>query len=231
MDMFIPEFLGCTCMMLLGISSSYSISHSQALPPHSSLMRETCWSVALMLGMLVALPHRVQLNPVVTIALAYGGELSWTEVIPILIAQVLGCVTGGCLAFVPHMHSFKTKERVGSELYVFEGGNGHWSARILGEVFASFLFVYMIRTFTTNIASVQGYDVLVSLTYMAVTVSFGCNINPAIRVGGLITRTLLPCIQERKQKKLVSWILDVVILGSSIIGGIIAMIVFGWFHG
>jgi aquaporin Z len=137
------------------------------------------------------------LNPAVSVGLATGGRFPWKEVLPYVIAQVLGAIVAAALLYL--IASGKAGFSLASGLAANGYGEhspGHYTlgAALLTEVVMTFMFV-MIILGATNARAPQGFAPiaiglaltlihLISIPVTNTSVNPARSTGPAVIVGG-----------------------------------------------
>ena len=119
------------------------------------------------------------LNPVVTVAAAAGGELSWRDAVAYVVAQVAGAVSGVVLAHLMFALPFVAGSR-----HVRAG-----AAQALSEVVATFGLIAVIHGVSRARAAATPYAVaayIVAAYWFTASTSFA---NPAVTIARTLTDT------------------------------------------
>ena len=102
MTPFIAEFIGTMFLVLLGNGVVANVLLTGTKGNGSGwIVITTGWALAVFAGVVIAGPYSgAHLNPAVTIGLAVGGKFAWAEVLPFLLAQFAGAMTGAFLVWL-----------------------------------------------------------------------------------------------------------------------------------
>ncbi len=114
MTPFIAELLGTMLLILLGNGVVANISLKGTKGNGGGwIVVTTAWAMAVFVGVVVAGPYSgAHLNPAVSVGLALGGLFPWAEVIPYVIAQLLGAMAGAFLVWIfYHDHYALTEDK------------------------------------------------------------------------------------------------------------------------
>jgi glycerol uptake facilitator protein len=233
MSPFLAELFGTALLILLGDGVVANVVLGETRGHNSGWIVITAgWACAVTIAVYcVNSISGAHLNPAVTVALAATGAFPWTQVLPYIVAQVLGGFLGAVIvwmAYLPHWSVTPDPER---KLAVFStipairkpGPN------FLSEAIGSFVLVLAILAVFSPGNFVPGSDlakgfgpVLVGAIVWAIGLSLGgptgYAINPARDLGPRLAHLVLPIPGKGSSDWGYSWI---PILGP-IAGGVIA---------
>lgn len=237
--LFASEFIGTALLILLGVGVSANVTLKKAFGHGKDwLLISIGWGFAVFVGASVAWRSGAQLNPAVTIALAWTGVFPWSHVPFFILAQVLGAMFGALCAYLVYKKQFDTHDQPEST-----GGIFFTSAsvpapiwNIISEMVGTFVLIYFIlesspfQPGTADSSPQFGNSALgyagVAFTVIAIGASLGgatgYAVNPARDLGPRIMYTLLPIRGKGSSNWGYSWI---PILGP-IIGAIVAILFF-----
>ena len=102
MSPFAAELVGTALLMLVGTATNANVVLTDTKGHNSGwLVIATGWALAVYVGVVVANPFSgAHLNPAVTLALALAGQFGWAQVLPYVLAQLLGSALGSALAWL-----------------------------------------------------------------------------------------------------------------------------------
>ncbi|RZK59004.1 MAG: aquaporin family protein, partial [Hymenobacter sp.] len=102
MSPFAAELVGTALLMLVGTATTANVVLTDTKGHNSGwLVIATGWALAVYVGVVVANPASgAHLNPAVTLALALAGQFGWAQVLPYVLAQLLGSALGSALAWL-----------------------------------------------------------------------------------------------------------------------------------
>ena len=192
------------------------------------------WGFAVMCGVFIAGPYSgAHLNPAVTLGVAIAGQFPWAEVLPYIVAQMLGGLLGAIAVYLFYKDHFDATEDPDSKLGVFctmpavmnRGRN------LFCETLATWLLVFVILVFSTKEnTAVVGLGASgafpVTMLIMAIGMSLGgatgYAINPARDLAPRIAHAILPIAGKRDSGWSYSW----VPVAGPLLGGLIAALCF-----
>ena len=230
MIQYLGEFLGTFILVLLGdgVVAGNVLSKTKE--------EGTGW-VAIVLGWGIACTVAVyvsgffspaHLNPAVTFAMASIGAISWGQVFPFIIAQMLGAMAA---AFVLWLHYYplwaETKDS-GLILASFSTGPAirHTASNFLGEALGTAILVITIMAIGPNKVAAGLGPIIVGTVIFAVGFSLGPTtgyaINPARDLGPRIMHALLPIANKGDSDWSYAWI---PVLGP-IVGGVVGALLY-----
>ncbi|MBF0819720.1 MIP/aquaporin family protein [Streptococcus acidominimus] len=169
------------------------------------------------------------LNPAVSIAMAYAGNLPWASVLPYIGAQFVGAFIGSLLVYLMYKDHYDATEDTGAVLATFSTGPAirNTVTNTISEAIGTFVLVLALL-------ALGNYDMPVglgTLTVGALIVSLGVSLggptgyalNPARDLGPRIMHAILPL----KHKGDSDWGYALVPVLGPIIGGLLAAIFYG----
>ncbi|WP_027625887.1 MIP/aquaporin family protein [Clostridium lundense] len=230
MSAFMGELVGTMLLILLGDGVVAGVSLNKSKSQNSGwIVVATGWGIA------VAVPAFVfgaisgsHFNPAVTIALAAIGQFPAAQVVPYIIAQMIGAILGGFLVYLMYLPHWKETEDPNTKLGVFCTAPAirNTVANFISEVIGTFMLVFGILGFGLNKAA-DGIGIMyVGLLIVGIGLSLGgptgYAINPARDLGPRIAHAILPIPGKRDADWGYSWI---PVLGP-IVGGLIAAFFF-----
>src|ERR1700760_1201811 len=99
MTPFMAEFIGTMLLILLGDGVVANVVLNDTKGNNGGwIVITTGWALAVFVGVVVAGPYSgAHLNPAITIGLALAGKFAWANVMPYIIAQMIGAFAGALL--------------------------------------------------------------------------------------------------------------------------------------
>ena len=192
------------------------------------------WGLAVMCGVFIAGQYSgAHLNPAVTLGLAVAGTFPVAEVLPYIVAQMLGGFLGALAVYLFYKDQFDATEDPDSKLGVFctmPAVRNTWR-NFFCEVLATWLLVFVILAFSTKENTpVVGMGSLgaipVTCLIMAIGMSLGgatgYAINPARDLAPRIAHAILPIKGKRDSGWSYSW----VPVAGPLFGGLLAAFCF-----
>jgi glycerol uptake facilitator protein len=176
------------------------------------------------------------LNPAVTLAMAISGKFAWSSVLPYMLAQMLGALTGAFLVWIVYRDHFNRTTEPGLQLAAFSTSPAIYNPviNILSEAVGTFVLIYVVFYITgaeiTNSHTMIGLGSVgalpVALLVWVIGLSLGGNtgyaINPARDLAPRIMHTVLPMKGKGKSNWSYAWIPVV----GPFIGGVIGAVVY-----
>src|SRR5699024_9242985 len=109
MSPFVAEFIGTFLLILLGNGVVANVVYDKTKGNNGGwIVITTGWALAVFAGVVVAGPYSgAHLNTAVTIGLAVGGKFLWSEVLPYIVAQMLGAMLGALCVYLMYKDHFK----------------------------------------------------------------------------------------------------------------------------
>ena len=192
------------------------------------------WGFAVMCGVFIAGPYSgAHLNPAVTLGVAIAGQFPWAEVLPYIVAQMLGGLLGGIAVYLFYKDHFDATEDPDCKLGVFctMPAISNRGRNLFCETLATWLLVFVILAFSTKEnTAVSGLGASgafpVTMLIMAIGMSLGgatgYAINPARDLAPRIAHAILPIAGKRDSGWSYSWVPVV----GPLLGGAIAALCF-----
>ena len=176
------------------------------------------WGFAVMCGVFIAGPYSgAHLNPAVSLGLAIAGSFAWAEVLPYIVAQMLGGFLGALCVYLFYKDHFDATESPDSKLGVFctmPAIENKWR-NFFCETLATWLLVFVILVFSTKentpVAGLGASGAFpVTMLIMAIGMSLGgatgYAINPARDLAPRIAHAILPIKGKRDSGWSYSWV-------------------------
>jgi len=194
-----------------------------------SIQITLAWGLAVMVpAFIFGAASGAHFNPALTIALAVDGSLEWGMVPGYIIAQFAGAFLGACIVYLLFKDQFDATDDPGTKLGVFSCGPSvpNMPLNFLAEVVATFVLVFAIKGIPVGTAAgvekfmVFGIIVSIGMSLGGLT---GYALNPARDIGPRLAHQVLPI----KGKGDSNWPYAVVTLLGPIVGGIIAVLLYG----
>ena len=176
------------------------------------------WGFAVMCGVFVAGSYSgAHLNPAVSLGLAIGGHFPWSDVLPYIVAQMLGGFAGALLVYMFYKDHFDATNDADAKLGIFctMPAIENKARNFFCEVVGTWLLVYVILLFAHSENSPQvGMGSMgafpVTLLIMAIGMSLGgatgYAINPARDLAPRLAHFLLPIKGKRDSGWGYSWV-------------------------
>ncbi|EFR44472.1 MIP/aquaporin family protein [Streptococcus pseudoporcinus] len=197
---FIGELLGTLVLVLLGDGVVAAVCLKKTKAEGSGWIAITLgWGLAVAVPVyMVGFLSGAHLNPAVTIALALTGAFPWGQVLPYIVAQMLGAMLGATLVYLhyyPHWQETKDSATILGCFSTAPAIRHTWS-NFLGEAIGTAVLVMTVMSLGPNKLSSGFGPLIVGLVVMAVGFGLGGTtgyaINPARDLGPRLIHALLP---------------------------------------
>jgi glycerol uptake facilitator protein len=234
---FVGELIGTMMLIIFGDGVVANVVLSQTKGQNSGwIVIATGWATAVAVGVYAAGPiSGAHINPAVTIGLAVIGLFPWANVVPYIIAQMIGAFLGGVIVWIAYRQHFEKTENADLKLAVFCTGPAirDYPSNLVTEIIGTFTLVFGVLSMTHFIGKdtpaitgpTWGSWVVVVLVW-AIGLSLGgptgYAINPARDLGPRIAHAILPIPGKRDSDFAYGWVPVV----GPIIGGIIGALIY-----
>ena len=232
---FVGELIGTMLLIIFGDGVVANVVLNKTKGQNSGwIVIATGWGWAVAVGAYASSPiSGGHINPAVTISLAVIGKFPWANVVPYIIAQMIGAFLGGVIVWIAYRRHFEATESADLKLAVFCTGPAirDYPANLVTEIIGTFTLVFGILAMTapgnlgTGFSSALGVFLVAVLVYgigLSLGGPTGYAINPARDLGPRIAHALLPIPGKRDSDFAYGWIPVV----GPIIGGIIGALVY-----
>ena len=229
------ELLGTFVLILLGdgVVACTTLKKSKGLGGGWAVIT-LGWGFAVMCGVFVSGPYSgAHLNPAVTLGLAAAGKFAWAEVLPYIVAQMIGGFLGAVCVYVFYKDHYDATEDPDTKLGTFctmPAVRNNWR-NFVCEAIASWLLVFVILMFSTaentpvvGMGSLGAFPVtcLIMAIGMSLGGATGYAINPARDLAPRIAHAILPIKEKRDSGWSYSWIP----VAGPVAGGLLAALCF-----
>ncbi len=213
------EFIGTLILVLMGdgVCAAVTLNNSKAKGA-GWVVITLAWGFAVMCGVFIAGPYSgAHLNPAVTLGLAIPGLFPWSDVLPYVVAQMLGGFVGAVLVYVFYVDHFKaTSDNPDGMLGCFctIPAIQHKSINFLSELIATFVLVFLILCIGTKGNENVGMGSLGAFPVTCVIMSLGMSLgattgyamNPARDLSPRLAHAVLPIKGKRDSDWGYSWV-------------------------
>jgi glycerol uptake facilitator protein len=179
-------------------------------------------------AMMFATVSGAQINPAMTLALAVTGNFSWSEVLPYIIAQLLGAIVGQLLivlAYKPYYDETTNSESILGTFATIDAANS-WVNGFINEFIGTFLLVLGALCITADKVDSRADFIGLGFLVMCLVVSFGGPtgpaLNPARDLGPRLLHALWPFKFKGSSQFNYSWVPVV----APIVGAIAAAVLY-----
>lgn len=210
MSPFIAELIGTMLLILMGAGVVANVSLAKTKGNGAGWMAiTTAWALGVFIGVVVAGPvSGAHLNPAVTVGLALAGSFPAGQVLPYIVAQLLGAAIGAGLVWAMYKDHFDVTDDAATKLGVFATGPAIANPLLnfLSELIGTFALMFVVFYITDGKVALAGSEIPVGLGSVgAIPVSFtvwviglslggttGYAINPARDAAPRLMHALLP---------------------------------------
>jgi glycerol uptake facilitator protein len=121
MNEIVAEFIGTFLLILLGNGVVANVALNDTKGHNSGwIVISLGWGLGVFVGVAVAGPvSGAHINPAVTVGLASAGLFSWMKVLPFILAQMLGAMTGAFTVWLFYRHHFNRTKDPAAKLACF----------------------------------------------------------------------------------------------------------------
>nr|WP_106784383.1 MIP/aquaporin family protein [Lysinibacillus timonensis] len=200
MTAFWAELIGTAILILFGTGVCAGVNLNKTLSNGSGwIVIAFGWGFAVAVGAYsVGQFSGAHLNPALSIALAFTGDLPWNEVPIYISGQVIGAVIGALLTYLHYLPHWRLTDDNGAKLGTFATGPAipYTFANIISEMIGTFALVLGILAIGANTFAEGLNPLIVGFLIVAIGLSLGGTtgyaINPARDFGPRLIHALLP---------------------------------------
>lgn len=205
MSPYVGEFLGTMILIILGVGVVGGVLLKWSKAHEAGWIVVTLgWGLGVVMGVYVSgSVSEGHINPAVTIGLASIGEFPWKEVVPYVVAQMLGAIVGACVVYVNYLRHWTHTKDQGDKLGVFATAPGtsthvrHRLSNLVSEMIGTFVLLFALLFIIGPTDFAEGLTpIAVGALIVAIGLSLGgatgYAINPARDLGPRIAHALLP---------------------------------------
>lgn len=230
MDLFIAEFFGTMTLLIFGTGVVAGVVLKGTKSNNAGWIVITFgWGLGIAISVYaIGYISGAHINPAVTVAELVAGNLSLTDAIGYIVAQLLGAGVGSAIVFYMYYPHYKMEENAGNKLATFSTGPAvrHTPSNFLSEAVGTFILLFGIQGINATGSGVTGGlgPLLVGLLVVGIGLTLGGTtgyaINPARDLGPRIAHFLLPVPGKGSSDWNYSWIPVV----GPIIGGTLGLL-------
>lgn len=212
----ILEFLGTLVMILLGDGVCACMGLNKSKGKGGGWVVITLgWGLAVMAGVFIAHNSGAHLNPAVSVGLACAGMFPWSNVIPYIIAQMLGAFLGAVLVWLMYKDHFDATDDPEGKLTIFctMPAIENKPLNFLQEFICAFILLLLIVCISsyTGVVGLGGNGAWpITMVIVSIGMSLGgvtgYAMNPARDLGPRIAHALLPIKGKRDSGWSYSWV-------------------------
>lgn len=234
MASLLAELIGTMLLIILGDGVVANVVLKKTKGNSSGwIVITTGWALA------VAIPAAIftsvsgaLFNPALTIALAIVGQFTWAQVIPYIIAQLLGAFLGAVVVYITYYNHFEETEDQNSKLGVFctiPEIEDH-KINFLTEFIGTFVLAFAVLGIGAQNIDYGVKVIIVGCLIWAIGLSLGgptgYAINPARDFGPRLAHFLLPIPRKGSSKWEYAWIPVVAPILGAICGALVYVNIF-----
>ncbi len=225
MNEIIAEFIGTFLLVLLGNGVVANVVLKETKGHNSGwIVISLGWGLGVFVGVAVAGPvSGAHINPAVTLGLALAGMFPWLKVLPFVLAQMVGAMTGAFTVWLFYRNHFNRTEDPAAQLACFCTAPAirKTGSNFLSELIGTFVLIFVILYIAEpSLALGNGGEVKmglgtlgalpVALLVTAIGLSLGGTtgyaINPARDLGPRIMHAFLPMENKGKSDWPYAWV-------------------------
>ena len=225
MNEIVAEFIGTFLLILLGNGVVANVVLNDTKGHNSGwIVISLGWGLGVFVGVAVAGPvSGAHINPAVTIGLASAGLFSWMKVLPFILAQMLGAMTGAFTVWLFYRHHFNRTKDPAAQLACFSTAPAirKTGSNFLSELIGTFVLIFVILYIAEPSVALGGAAEVkmglgtlgalpVALLVTAIGLSLGGTtgyaINPARDLGPRIMHSFLPMEHKGNSDWPYAWI-------------------------
>ena len=234
MASLLAELIGTMLLIILGDGVVANVVLKKTKGNSSGwIVITTGWALA------VAIPAAIftsvsgaLFNPALTIALAIVGQFTWSQVVPYIIAQLLGAFLGAVVVYITYYNHFEETEDQNSKLGVFctiPEIEDH-KINFLTEFIGTFVLTFAVLGIGAQNIDYGVKVIIVGCLIWAIGLSLGgptgYAINPARDFGPRLAHFLLPIPGKGSSKWEYAWIPIVAPIIGAICGALVYVNIF-----
>ena len=234
MASLLAELIGTMLLIILGDGVVANVVLKKTKGNSSGwIVITTGWALA------VAIPAAIftsvsgaLFNPALTIALAIVGQFTWSQVIPYIIAQLLGAFLGAVVVYITYYNHFEETEDQNSKVGVFctiPEIEDH-KINFLTEFIGTFVLTFAVLGIGAQNIDYGVKVIIIGCLIWAIGLSLGgptgYAINPARDFGPRLAHFLLPIPRKGSSKWEYAWIPIVAPIIGAICGALVYVNIF-----
>jgi len=225
MNEIIAEFIGTFLLILLGNGVVANVVLNDTKGHNSGwIVISLGWGLGVFVGVAVAGPvSGAHINPAVSIGLAAAGLFPWVKVLPFILAQMVGAMTGAFTVWLFYRHHFNRTNDSAAQLGCFSTAPAirKTGSNFISETIGTFVLIFVILYIAEPSLALDGREEVkmglgtlgalpVALLVTAIGLSLGGTtgyaINPARDLGPRIMHSILPMDHKGSSDWPYAWI-------------------------
>lgn len=227
----VGEFIGTAMLVLLGdgVVAGVNLNKSQS-KDGGWIVIALAWGLAVTMGVFVSGQlSPAHINPAVSLGFAIIGDLSWSSLVPYILAQLLGGFLGASLVWIHYKPHYDETEDSATILSTFATGPAIKNNlfNFISEVIGTFVLVLLIMSFGMYEISEGLNPLVVGSLIVVIGLSLGGTtgyaINPARDLPPRIVHALVPIPNKGTSNWEYSWIPVLAPLVGGVLAGLVYM--------
>ena len=225
MNELVAEFIGTFLLVLLGNGVVANVVLNDTKGHNGGwIVISLGWGLGVFVGVAVAGPvSGAHINPAVSIGLATVGLFPWVKVLPFILAQMMGAMTGAFTVWLYYRHHFNRTNDSASQLACFSTSPAirKTGSNFISETIGTFVLIFVILYIAEPSVALDGGGEVkmglgtlgalpVALLVTAIGLSLGGTtgyaINPARDLGPRIMHSILPMDHKGSSDWPYAWI-------------------------
>jgi len=215
MNAYVAELVGTAFLILLGdgVVANVLLKKSKGIGG-GWIVITFGWAIAVFVGVyMTASFSGAHLNPAVTVGLAVAGKFSWAQVVPYIVAQIIGAMIGAFLSWLTYKKHYDEQNDPELVLMTFCTAPAIRSLvhNAITETVGTFVLIFGVLYIAKGDVGLGALDALpVAFLVLGIGLSLGgptgYAINPARDLGPRIVHALLPIPGKGSSDWKYSWV-------------------------
>jgi len=215
MNAYVAELVGTAFLILLGDGVVANVLLKKSKGINGGWIVITFgWAIAVFVGVYMTASYSgAHLNPAVTLGLAVAGKFSWGQVVPYIVAQIIGAMVGAFLSWLTYKKHYDEQNDPELVLMTFCTAPAIRSLlhNAITEIVGTFVLIFGVLYIAKGDVGLGALDALpVAFLVLGIGLSLGgptgYAINPARDLGPRIIHALLPIPGKGSSDWKYSWV-------------------------
>ena len=241
MTPFFAELIGTMILILLGNGVVANVVLKRTKGNGAGWMVITTgWGLAVFAAVVVAAPYSgAHLNPAITLGFAVTGKFAWGQVVPYIVAQLVGAAIGAVLVWLFYYRHYIVSEDAGAKLATFctapaiRNNGSNFFSEFVGTFVLMFVVLYITNgelfieesatTLPIGLGSVGALPVAFVVWVIGLSLggTTGYAINPARDFAPRLMHALLPVQGKGTSELSYAWIPVIAPVAGAIFAGVL----------
>ena len=241
MTPFFAELIGTMILILLGNGVVANVVLKRTKGNGTGWMVITTgWGLAVFAAVVVAAPYSgAHLNPAITLGFAVTGKFAWGQVVPYIVAQLVGAAIGAVLVWLFYYRHYIVSEDAGAKLATFctapaiRNNGSNFFSEFVGTFVLMFVVLYITNgelfieesatTLPIGLGSVGALPVAFVVWVIGLSLggTTGYAINPARDFAPRLMHALLPVQGKGTSEWSYAWIPVIAPVACAIFAGVL----------